>query len=85
MSKDDRDLASALNRAAETSPRTTREPKPQRKTLLLRLDPAVHRRLRHLAVEHDTTAQALVKQALQLLFQRYGDPAAEKSDGRHPR
>lgn len=41
------------------------------KALLLRLDPAVHRRLRMLAVERDTTAQALAEEALRLLFERY--------------
>ena len=52
------DLASALNRAAGSSTsRAKRESSPPRKAL--RLDPAIHRRLRLLAVEHDTTAQKL--------------------------
>ena len=77
MSKSD-DLSSALNRAAGggAPSRAPREETPARKALLLRLDPAVHRRLRMLAVEHDTTAQKLAEEALQLLFERYGaDPA----------
>ena len=36
------------------------------------VDPAVHRRLRMLAVEHDTTVQRLGEQAIDLLFERYG-------------
>ena len=31
----------------------------------------MHRRLRMLAVERDTTAQALAEEALRLLFERY--------------
>lgn len=75
MSKRDRDdLSSALTRAAEGAPaRTKPQGEPARKALLLRLDPAVHRRLRLLAVEHDTTAQALAEEALRLLFKRYED------------
>ena len=72
MSKSD-DLSSALSRAAGggSPSRAPREEAPARKALLLRLDPAVHRRLRMLAVEHDTTAQRLAEEALQLLFERY--------------
>ena len=71
MSKDD--LSSALNRVAGggATPRAPREAAPPRKALLLRLDPAVHRRLRLMAVENDTTAQKLAEEALQLLFKRY--------------
>ncbi|MDD9988447.1 MAG: toxin-antitoxin system HicB family antitoxin [Spirochaetaceae bacterium] len=73
MSKSD-DLASALNRAAGSAPapRAPAPSKSERKALLLRLNPAVHRRLRMLAVERDTTAQQLAEEALQLLFKRYG-------------
>ncbi len=70
MSKSD-DLASALNRAAGGSAPQQPKAPPARKALLLRLDPAMHRRLRLLAVEHDTTAQALAEEALRLLFERY--------------
>ena len=72
MSKHD-DLASALNRAAGGSAPQPPKAPPTRKALLLRLDPAVHRRLRMLAVKRDTTAQALAEEALQLLFERYED------------
>ena len=51
------DLSSALNRAAGA--RRAPEPAPPRKGLLLRLDPAMHKRLRLLAVQEDTTVQAL--------------------------
>ena len=40
-----------------------------RRGLLLRLDPAMHKRLRLLAVEEDTTVQALGVEALEMLFQ----------------
>ena len=36
---------------------------------MLRLDPAMHKRLRLLAVEEDTTVQALGVEALEMLFQ----------------
>ena len=38
--------------------------------LLFRLEPTVHRRLKGLAFEHDTTSQRLAEEALELLFQR---------------
>ena len=37
--------------------------------LLFRLEPTVHRRLKGLAFEHDTTSQRLAEEALELLFQ----------------
>ena len=42
---------------------------PPRKGLLLRLDPAMHRRLRLLAVQEDTTVQQLGVEALEMLLQ----------------
>ena len=41
---------------------------PPRKGLLLRLDPGMHKRLRLLAVEEDTTVQQLGVEALEMLF-----------------
>ena len=70
MSKSD-DLGSALNRAADGTAPREKKASPPRKGLLLRLEPAVHRRLRLMSVEHDTTVQALAEEALQLLFERY--------------
>ncbi len=60
------DLSSALNRAAGS--RRAPEPAPPRKGLLLRLDPGMHKRLRLLAVEEDTTVQQLGVEALEMLF-----------------
>ena len=45
---------------------------PPRKGLLLRLDPAMHRRLRLLAVQEDTTVQQLGVEALEMLLQSTG-------------
>lgn len=63
------DLSSALNRAAGA--RRAPAPTPPRKGLLLRLEPTMHKRLRLLAVEHDTTVQQLGVEALEMLFRRY--------------
>ena len=43
-----------------------------RKVLLVRLDPDTMRRLKHLAVDRDSTLQALAAEAIGLLFERYG-------------
>ena len=64
------DLSSALNRAAGARRAPAPEPAPRR-GLLLRLNPAMHKRLRLLAVEHDTTVQALGVEALEMLIERY--------------
>ena len=68
------DLAAALTRVAGGATSSTK-PAPSaaadRKVLLVRLDPAVHRRLRVLAAEHDTTVQRLGEEAVDLLFERY--------------
>lgn len=37
-------------------------------------DPAVSRQLRYLALENDTSVQALLREALNDLFQKYGKP-----------
>ena len=74
MSKTDDDLSAALSRAAGGSTSRTKRSAAQRdrKALLLRLDPAVVKRLKLLAVERDTTVQQLGEEALRLLFERYG-------------
>ena len=64
------DLAAALTRAA--GPTSTKPAAADRKVLLVRLDPAVHRRLRVLAAENDTTVQRLGEEAVALLFEHYG-------------
>ena len=67
------DLSDALNRAAggrraSSTPTASSQP---RKGLLLRLPPEMHKRLRMLAVERDTTVQALGLEALDMLLARY--------------
>ena len=59
------DLSSALNRAAGA--RRAPEPAPPRKGLLLRLDLVMHKRLRLLAVQEDTTVQQLGVEAIEML------------------
>ena len=73
MIKTDDDLSAALSRAAgESTSRAKRSAGPRdRKALLLRLDPAMVKRLKLLAVERDTTVQALGEEAIVLLFKRY--------------
>ena len=63
------DLSSALNRAAATG---TRRAKGEKKQLLLRLDPATHKRLKVLAAERETTVQALGLEAFDMLLGHYG-------------
>ena len=60
-------LSSALSRAAGA--RRAPEPAPPRKGLWLRLEPAMHKRLRLLAVQEDTTVQQLGVEALEMLLQ----------------
>ena len=69
------DLSSALTRAAGATrrPPATTTSRQGKKGLLLHLSPAVHKRLKLLAAEHDTTMEALGLEALDLLFERYGD------------
>ena len=68
------DLAAALTRAAggTTSTRPAPAAVADRKVLLVRLDPDTMRRLKHLAVDRDSTLQALAAEAIGLLFERYG-------------
>lgn len=74
MKRPSTDLAAALSLAAGSTANGTgaTSPAAHRKVLLVRLDPAVHRRLRVLAAENDTTVQQLGEQAVGLLFERYG-------------
>ena len=65
------DLSSALNRAAGTR-RAKGEMPVTQKQLLLRLDPAMHKRLKVLAAERETTVQALGLEALDMLLEHYG-------------
>lgn len=88
MKKDDNPLASAMNRAAtagtrlqgdaansDGSTKGTRIPSSRqgKKGVLLHVDPEIAKRLKLLAVERDTTIVALGLEALDLLFERYGE------------
>ena len=67
------DLSSALHRAAGGGARRAKaEDSVTQKQLLLRLDPAMHKRLKVLAAERETTVQALGLEALEMLLEHYG-------------
>lgn len=81
-------LAAALHKASgkpESSDETREESKapapgtvPQppsrqgKKAITGHFDPVVSRQLKHLALERDTTVQALLAEALNALFEKYG-------------
>ena len=78
----DNPLATAVNRAAGADPQgRTKLPRGSRvppsrqgkKGVLLHVDPEIAKRLKLLAVEQDTTIEALGIEALGLLFERYDD------------
>ena len=80
MRNNDNPLASAVNRAAGSdpqggarSPSGTRVPPSRqgKKGVLLHVDPEIAKRLKLLAVEQDTTIEALGVEALCLLFEHY--------------
>ena len=67
------DLTSAMARVAGGgAKRAPVVPEPPRKQLLLRLDPAHHKRLKVLAAARETTVQALGLEAPDMLLNRYG-------------
>ena len=68
-------LASATSAAAK--PATTsegRKASPDRKMLMYRADPAVAMQLKMMAVEEETTVQALFAEAVNDLFEKRGKP-----------
>ena len=79
MKNNDNPLATAVNRAAGAEPQggarssvASRSPSRQgKKGVLLHVDPQIAKRLKLLAVEHETTIEALGIEALGLLFERY--------------
>ena len=77
MSKDN-PLKTAMSRAAAgavsgSAPSSTKPPSRRgKKGVLFHVDPEIAKRLKLLAVEHDTTIEALGIEALGLLFERYG-------------
>lgn len=50
----------------------TREPAVDKKTVIFRVEPVIHKKLSMQAVEDETTIQALMEQAVQLLFAEKG-------------
>ena len=81
MKNNDNPLATAVNRAAGADPQSgARSPMASRvspsqqgkKGVLMHVDPQIAKRLKLLAVEHDTTIEALGIEALGLLFECYG-------------
>jgi hypothetical protein len=47
-----------------------------KKKVTAALDPPMHKRLKNLAVERDTTTEALLVEAIADLFKKHGKPAA---------
>ena len=66
---DKTDLKAALWRAKSAAPATSRRPsRVGKKGLLIHIDPALSRRLKHLAVDEDKTLQQLGVEALEMLL-----------------
>jgi len=66
-------LSEAVHQAAQPAPAALTEPAApstsgKSKSVLLRIDPELHRALRQLAVDSDTTLQALGVEALEALL-----------------
>jgi hypothetical protein len=65
--------AAAAGPAAGSVPSSTKPPSRRgKKGVLFHVDPEIAKRLKLLAVEQDTTIEALGVEALGLLFERYG-------------
>ena len=63
------DLETALERARRSTPSTaTRPSRVGKKGMLIYIDPALSRRLRHLAIDEDKTLQQLGVEALEMLL-----------------
>ena len=63
------DLGAALRRAKSTTPATgTRPSRVGKKGLLIHIEPALSKRLKHLAVDEDKTLQQLGVEALEMLL-----------------
>lgn len=57
---------------AQRAPR--RQNSPRGAAITIWVDPVVRKQLAQLALDHDTSQAALVAEALNLLFERYGKP-----------
>jgi hypothetical protein len=72
--------AGAASAAPTTSPATVtsigaRAPsRVGKKTVAAHFDPAVSKQLKHLGLERDTSTQALLREAINDLFTKYGKP-----------
>ena len=74
MSSKDNPLKNAMSRAAAASAASPSAKPPSRrgkKGVLFHVDPEIAKRLKLLAVEQETTIEALGVEALGLLFERY--------------
>jgi hypothetical protein len=72
--------AAPIARAANATPATvtaigSRAPsRVGKKTVAAHFDPAVSKQLKHLGLERDTSTQALLREAINDLFAKYGKP-----------
>ncbi len=63
------DLETALERARRSSPPVAARPsRVGKKGMLIHIDPALSRRLKHLAIDEDKTLQQLGVEALEMLI-----------------
>jgi hypothetical protein len=73
-----REVGAGLRSKPATAPPSASTPVPKsrqgRRGLLTYHDPATVKQLQALALEHDTSQQQLVAEALNLLFVKYGKP-----------
>ena len=76
MSRTD-DLSEALNRAAGRETRSKRGAVPPRNALLLRLDPALMKRLKHAPIKDDVSVRRLGEEALDVILTRFGGGSAD--------
>jgi hypothetical protein len=68
------EAAPATATATVTAIRTSTPSRVGKKTVAAHFDPAVSRQLKQLGLDHDTSTQALLREALNDLFTKYGKP-----------
>ena len=64
----------AVTPATVTAIRTSTPSRTGKKTIAAHFDPAVSRQLKQLGLDRDTSTQALLREALNDLFPKYGKP-----------
>jgi hypothetical protein len=64
----------AVAAPAVTAVRTSTPSRMGKKTIAAHFDPAVSRQLKQLGLDRDTSTQALLREALNDLFTKYGKP-----------